>query len=420
MSLIGALFAGASGLNSNSQALNVLGDNISNLNTIGFKSSQPVFGDLFSSILDSNTTTSQIGRGSQLIGVLPSFTQGPLETTLNSLDLAVNGSGFFIVNDGADNFFTRAGQFGINVDNVIQNINGEILQGFAIDDLGVVATTLSNIDLTGVQSEPFATTNFTLGANLDPTDATFLSPITIFNSVGSEIALEIEFTKTGPNAWDYIISVPPGDGTINLANLNNSGSLEFDVNGTLTGVNGGAIADLEFLITYAAATPPAADQNIIWNLLDDTGIASNGFMTGFASISSNNSLVQDGFPSGSLTGLTVDSDGIINGMFSNGQTEGLFQIALANFLSPTGLTREGSNLFSATVASGEAIIGTANTGSRGEILGSVLELSNVDLVTEFISLIRTQRAFQASARVVTTADELLNEVINIMRGNSRV
>ncbi|MCH8207515.1 MAG: flagellar hook-basal body complex protein [Nitrospinae bacterium] len=243
------------------------------------------------------------------------------------------------------------------------------------------------------------------------------SPITIFNSVGSEIALEIEFNKTGPNAWDYIISVPPGDGTINLANLNNSGSVEFDANGILTVVNGGLV-NPEFFITYASATPPAADQTITWNLLD--GTVSNGFLTGFASISSNNSLVQDGFPSGSLTGLTVDSDGIINGMFSNGQTEGLFQIALANFLSPTGLTREGSNLFSATVASGEAIIGTANTGSRGEILGSVLELSNVDLVTEFISLIRTQRAFQASARVVTTADELLNEVINIMRGNSRV
>lgn len=152
MSLIGALFAGASGLNSNSQALNVLGDNIANLNTVGFKGSQPVFGDLFSSILDSNTTTSQIGRGSTLIGVLPSFAQGSFETTLNSLDLAVNGSGFFIINDGVNNFFTRAGQFGINLDSLIQNINGEFLQGFLIDDAGVVSTTLSNIDLTGVQS----------------------------------------------------------------------------------------------------------------------------------------------------------------------------------------------------------------------------------------------------------------------------
>lgn len=248
----------------------------------------------------------------------------------------------------------------------------------------------------------------------------FVSPITIFNSVGSEIVLSVEFTKQAGNAWNYIISVPAGDGTINLADLNNSGSLEFDVNGTLIGVNGGGLANLEFLITYGAATPPAADQNIIWNLLDVTLTVSNGFMTGFASASSNNSLVQDGFPSGSLVGLTVDSDGIINGIFSNGQTGQLYQIALADFLSPTGLTREGSNLFSATVASGEAIIGTANTGSLGQILGNTLELSNVDLITEFISLIQTQRAFQASARVVTTADELLSEAINLMRGNSRV
>ena len=411
MSLISTLFTGVTGLSGNASAMGVIGDNISNVNTVGFKESKAVFSDIFSSILTNGSVTSQLGRGSQLQGTIQSFSQGSFEASTNALDLAIDGSGFFVVNNGSGNFYTRAGQFRLNDDGLVQAITGEILQGNQILN-GVASTTTSNIDLAGVQSAPQASTTFQIGANLNSAAtaaSTFNTPITLYNSVGSQILLNVQFTKVAAsNSWTYALS--PSDGTVTSGG---SGTVTFDTSGQLATING-ALADQTIVIDYSAANPPAAAQTLTWDLVDNSG-ATNGKLTGFAAQSNNNSLVQDGFTTGTLVGLTVNAQGVIAGLFNNGQTDNLFQVVMADFLAPSGLTRQGQNLFAEAAESGQPVLGVAETGGFGAIVGQSLELSNVDLAEQFVTLIQTQQAFQASARIITTADDLLTEAVNLVR-----
>lgn len=411
MSLISTLFTGVTGLSGNSTAMSVIGDNISNVNTVGFKESKAVFSDIFSTILTNGSVTSQLGRGSQVQGTIQSFSQGSFESSSNALDLAIDGSGFFVVNNGSGNFYTRAGQFRLNDDGLVQSITGEILQGNQILN-GVASTTPSDINLAGVQSQPQASTTFEIGANLNAAATaatTFNSPVTLYNSVGTQVILNVQFTKVaGSNTWSYGLSTDgtPGTGA--------SGTVTFDTSGQLSSVNGGAPGDITITIDYSGSNPPAATQNLTWNLVDANGV-TNGKLTGFAAQSNNNSLVQDGFTTGTLVGLTVNSEGIIAGLFNNGQTDNLFQVIMADFLAPSGLTRQGQNLFAESAESGQPVLGTATTGGFGGIVGQSLELSNVDLAEQFVTLIQTQQAFQASARIITTADDLLTEAVNLVR-----
>jgi flagellar hook protein FlgE len=414
MSLISSLFTGVTGLSANSDAMGVIGDNISNVNTVGFKESKAVFSDIFSTILTNGSTTSQLGRGAQLQGTIQSFSQGSFESSSNALDLAIDGSGFFVVSPANSNgsFFTRAGQFRLNENGLVQAITGEILQGQQITN-GAVSTAVSDIDLAGVQSSPQATTTFTLGANLDASATaatTFTSPITTFNSVGDQVTVSIQFTKVA-NANQWTFAVSPSDGTITSGA---SGTVTFDTSGQLSLVNGAAVADQSIVIDFSAASTPAATQTLTWDLATPAGVA-NGKLTGFAAQSNNNSLVQDGFTTGTLVGLTVNDTGVISGLFNNGQTDELFQVTLADFLAPSGLTRQGQNLFVESAESGQPVLGTARTGGFGAIVGQSLELSNVDLAEQFVTMIQTQQAFQASARIITTTDDLLTEAVNLVR-----
>ena len=408
MGLISSLFTGVSGLRGNAEAMGVIGDNISNVNTVGFKGSKAVFSDIFSTILSNGSTTSQLGRGSQLQGTIQEFSQGSFESSSNALDLALDGSGFFVVNNGAGNFYTRAGQFRLNDDGLVQAITGEILQGSSISN-GVVSTSTTDIDLAGVQSSPQATTTFTLGANLDASATaatTFTSPVTTYNSVGTQIIVSLQFTKvSGANQWTYAVS--PSDGTVTSGA---SGTVTFDTSGALSSPT----TDQSIVIDFSAASTPAATQTLTWDLVNASG-TTNGKLTGFAAASNNNSLVQDGFTTGTLIGLSTSSDGKISGLFNNGQTSELFQVTLGDFLAPSGLTRQGSNLFAESAESGQPVLGTAETGGFGSIVGQSLELSNVDLAEQFVTMIQTQQAFQASARIITTTDDLLTEAVNLVR-----
>jgi flagellar hook protein FlgE len=418
MSLIGTLTTGVSGVLTNSRALNIIGDNISNVNTTGFKSSKAVFGDLFSTSLAGGTLTSQVGKGAQLLGSLQSFEQGAFENSTSALDLAVDGNGFFIVNDGTGNFYPRAGQFRVSEDGFVETLTGEVLQGFEITN-NVVGTNLTDVSLTGLQSSPQATTIFTLGAQLDGSavaGTTFNSPIQIFNSVGSQDIVNLQFTKIATAGNDWGVNFTSSLGVVTGAAVPPAFdvTLNFDTAGQLTGLNGGALADVTINLDYSAASPPATAQAVIWDLADAT-LASNGDMTGFATSSSNNSVIQDGFGSGILIGVAVDFDGTVAGLFDNGQSQPLFQLGLANFLSPTGLTRLGQNLFAESRLSGQPVISLPETGAFGSVLGNTLELSNVDLAEEFVQLIKTQQAFQASARIISTTDDLLTETVNLTR-----
>ena len=407
-SLLSSLFTGVSGLASNSEAMGIIGDNISNANTVGFKSSKAVFSDLFSTILANGSTTRQLGRGSQLSGSLKEFSQGAFEASTNALDMAIDGSGFFVVNNGTGNQYTRAGQFRLNENGLVQAVTGEVLQGQKITN-DVVSADVGNIDLAGVQSAPQATTTFTLGANLDgaaTAASTFTSPVTIYNSVGTQVIASIKFAKVADaNSWGYTISTSEGTLTSGA-----SGTVSFDSSGNLTSPT----TDQAIVIDYSAAKTPALTQNLTWDLIGSSGI-TNGKLTGFSAASNNNSLVQDGFSTGTLVGLTTNDTGVISGLFNNGQTDKLFQVTLGDFLAPSGLQRAGSNLFSETADSGQVVLGTAGTGGFGGITGQSLELSNVDLAEQFVTMIQTQQAFQASARIITTTDDLLTEAVNLVR-----
>ena len=407
-SLLSSLYTGVSGLSANSEAMGIIGDNISNVNTVGFKSSKAVFSDLFSTVLANGSTTRQLGRGSQLSGTLKEFSQGAFEASSNALDMALDGSGFFVVNNGSGNQYTRAGQFRLNDNGLVQTVTGQTLQGQRVTN-GTVSSTVEGIDLAGVQSSPEATTSFTLGANLDASSsstATFNSPISIYNSVGTQVTASIQFTKVdGANSWTYNISTSEGTLTSGA-----SGTVSFDNSGNLTS----PVTDPSIVIDYSASASPALTQTLSWDLVNSSG-TTNGKLTGFAAASNNNSLVQDGFSTGTLVGLTTDSTGIISGLFNNGQTDKLFQVTLGDFLAPTGLQRAGANLFSETADSGQVVLGTAGTGGFGGITGQSLELSNVDLAEQFVTMIQTQQAFQASARIITTADDLMTEAVNLVR-----
>ena len=407
-SLLSSLYTGVSGLSANSEAMGIIGDNISNVNTVGFKSSKAVFSDLFSTVLANGSTTRQLGRGSQLSGTLKEFSQGAFEASSNALDMALDGSGFFVVNNGTGNQYTRAGQFRLNDNGLVQTVTGQTLQGQRVTN-GIVSSTVESIDLAGVQSSPEATTSFTLGANLDASSsaaATFNSPISIYNSVGTQVTASIQFSKVdGANSWTYNISTSEGTLTSGA-----SGTVSFDNSGNLTS----PVTDPSIVIDYSASASPALTQTLSWDLVNSSG-TTNGKLTGFAAASNNNSLVQDGFSTGTLVGLTTDSTGIISGLFNNGQTDKLFQVTLGDFLAPTGLQRAGANLFSETADSGQVVLGTAGTGGFGGITGQSLELSNVDLAEQFVTMIQTQQAFQASARIITTADDLMTEAVNLVR-----
>ncbi len=411
MSLVATLFTGVSGLLGNAKAMNVIGDNIANVNTVGFKSSKAVFGDVFSQVLNNGSTSFQVGLGTQITDVIQSQTQGAFTNTTNALDIALDGEGFFIVSDGTSTAFTRAGQFFINDSGLVESSAGNLLQGQAISQTGTLGS-VGNIDLSSLQSSPQATTELTLGANLNAAAtaaSTFTTPATIVNSSGAEVVLNITWTKVaGSGAATYTYSISPSTGTITAGG---TGTIAFGPTGQLSTINGGALSDITVTIDFGTA---ANTQNVTWNLVDSTG-ATNGKLTGFAAESNNSSVVQDGFTTGTLIGLAVNTDGIINGSFSNGQNQNLFQISLAKFLSPTGLSRSGSNLFTETADSGQPVTGIANTGGFGGVVGQTLELSNVDLATEFTNLIQTQQAFQANARIISTTDDMLTETVNLVR-----
>ncbi len=419
MGLVTSMYSGVSGIAANSSNLSVISDNIANVNTIGYKSSNAVFSDLLSTILSNGSTTMQVGHGTQISAINSSFSQGSFESTSNATDLAIDGNGFFVVNNGSGNLYTRAGQFRLNNEGKLANPQGYTLQGYAITN-GVAGNTVGDIDLTGIQSSPSASTEFTAGINLDATASaatTFTTPVTLYNSVGQEVILNINFTKvSGANSWTFVPTTSVGTVDVDGAA---SGTISFDTSGALTSINGTTVGsgatEPVFNFDFSSSDPPAASAAISWDLLDSAGTASNGKVTGYAATANNSSMVQDGYTTGVLTGLSVDSDGIISGLFDNGQTQELSQLVLATFLNPGGLTKLGANLFSATADSGSATLGAARSGGFGAIIGDSLELSNVDLATEFVKMITTQQAYQAAARTITTADDLMTEAINLKR-----
>jgi flagellar hook protein FlgE len=431
MALTGALFSGVSGINSNGNAMNIIGDNIANVNTVGFKSARAVFFDL----LSAEVGGTKIGTGSRLAAASRLFIQGGVETTNSPTDMAIQGRGLFVLKDDqGGTFFSRAGQFSVDEAGNLSNPQGLSVQGVQLDLNGNPTSGLTNIILNQLVVSPTETGEISLAANLDaasvtpataiPADAVgtedtpgnwfassnFSTVVTVFDSLGQGHDLTFLFRKSAVvNQWDYRVVANAGEITggtaAELQQVNGSGGLlAFNADGTLdtTTTN---ITDIG---------PIAWSNGASAQTIDSTDVVFAG-TTQFALPSAVSVLNQDGSQSGILRGINIGNDGVITGLFTTGGTQPLFRLAVADFANPEGLTHLGNSLFLESPDSGPVLIGSPGDGSFGTVLSGSLELSTVDLATEFVKMVTTQRGFQASARTITVTDSLLEEVSNLKR-----
>ena len=437
MALTGALFSGVSGLTANGNAMNIIGDNIANVNTVGFKSSRAVFSDLLSAEIGGT----KIGLGSRLASSDRLFVQGGVETTNSATDLAIQGQGLFILKDAqGGTFYSRAGEFSLDKDGNLSNPAGLAVQGVQLDSTGNPVSGLTNIVISQLVVAPAATDTVNLAANLDatatapasgiPTDAAgtkdtpgnwfaasnFSTVVTVYDSLGQGHDLTILFRKTGTaNQWAYRVVANSGEisgGTAGeLQQVNAAGGeLVFNPDGTLDTT----------VSSSSANTTVTAIGPITWSdgATNQTIAAANFVFTGtsqFALPSSVSQSNQNGTQSGILKGTSIGTDGVITGQFTSGGTQPLFRIALGSFANPQGLQHLGNSLFLQSPDSGPVLIGSPGDGSFGTVLSGSLELSTVDLATEFVKMVTTQRGFQASSRTITVTDTLLEEVANLKR-----
>jgi flagellar hook protein FlgE len=510
MGIQSSLYTGVSGLNANGNAMTVLGNNIANSNTIGFKSSRSVFSDMLSASVSGSGGTSQVGRGVGLSTVDNIFSQGTFENTESNTDLAIEGPGFFMVSNpetGATNY-TRAGAFNFNEDGTLVNPEGFAVQGYYLDpDSGETMGDITDLQIETKTFSPAKETDrvdlmTNLNANspylgdegdgVSPFDITnpsetsnYASSVRVFDSLGREHLVTTYFNKLDPAAnpegymqweahtvvngseiegWDTdfsewaevgrsMLTFDTGGRLVNTKDLSESiyghtgGDTDgdgvlfgdeitpstdwsysedtdraYDADGNLYETTSTAAepypltTDTEKYEGDLAPSTPTLADSLSWNNESDGGQAID-FAFGATQYSSESDVIsqdQNGYSTGTLVSLSIDSEGNILGNYSNGEPRKLARIALAKFSNPLGLTKVGNNLYEASDESGTPVIGTVGSGV-GKIFTNSLEMSNVDLAQEFVKMITTQRGFQANSKIITTTDELLGELINLKR-----
>ncbi|CAN5228137.1 flagellar hook protein FlgE [soil metagenome] len=404
--MLRSLFSGISGLRSHQTMLDVTGNNIANVNTTGFKSSQTQFQDALSQVVQNasgaqagtgGTNPAQVGLGVRVAGVTTNFTQGASQLTGRSTDMMIQGDGFFAVRKGTDTFYTRAGGFDFDATGqMVLPGEGALVQGWAAVN-GVIDTNGPLTDLkvpAGTLMGAVATTSANYEGNLqsDAAAGTVIErAVTAYDSTGVERQISMTLTKA---ASGWTMSASDGTATYPAA----------------------PATSIPLVFTAAGALDPAASG------LTGTGSFALGAVTvdmskvtGFAGVQTIAASTQDGHSAGTLQAFSLGADGTITGSFSNGLKQAIGRIALASFTNPAGLEKAGGSLFRTTVNSGNAQVGAAGTGGRGGLAGGALEMSNVDLSSEFTNLIIAQRGFQANSRVITTSDEVLQELVNLKR-----
>jgi flagellar hook protein FlgE len=408
--------AALSGLNANSNALNVVGNNIANANTIGFRSSSITFSDVFANRygarLNGAGNALQIGDGVQTAAIHTNFEQGNLNESGSSLHAAIQGNGFFVVrNSDGGAGYTRAGDFTVNNQGFLVASNGGQVQGYQAQN-GVIPSGagLSSLQIPlGQTLAPHATTNASFRLNLDATAATGSVahvPIEVYDSLGTKRSLDLAFTRQADGS--FLMNATVGGNAATSAPV----SFTFDSNGVLT--SPGSLSIVPDQTQLGNAVLPSID--IALRATNADGTPGDFNITSYESdmSSSVSSIAQDGFGAGELNGAAVDQNGNIYGVFTNGQSRIVGQYALANFNSTEGLGRQGGNMFSETIGSGQATIGAPGGGGRGLIAGGYLEQSNVNITNEFIDLIEAQRGFQANSRVITTLNQTFQDLLQIL------
>jgi len=427
MSLYGALLTGVSSLDANARSLSITSSNIANVNTVGYKTTTADF----STFLASSGMSGDISPASvNVTGLQRLSQQGLITSTNSSTDLAINGNGFFIVTDNpatpTNTVYTRAGAFSADANGLLRNSAGFYLEGWTLNPDGTMPANRSSLDVINLGSvngtaEP--TTTLTLKANLQSSAAPvagyvagdmyagtvtpqFEQTINVYDSQGGARPMQLAFVKTAADAWAYEISYQGNVADIGGAGNNpvQSGTITFNADGTL-------------------AVPPTATFNIPWDA--STGLVTQPMTISFGSTGGSNGVTQfdspsaltgatiDGAPYGSLTAVSVDDQGYVTALFDNGIEKRVFKVALATFPSPDSLAPISGNAYRLTDASGNATVLEAKTGGAGSIASNALEASTVDLAKEFSNLITTQRAYSAATRIVTTADQMLQELMQI-------
>jgi flagellar hook protein FlgE len=413
MALSSALYSGISGMNTNGTAMSVIGNNIANTNTVGFKSSRTVFSDLLASSVNGSGGASQVGRGTGLSTVDNLFSQGTFETTESQTDLAIEGEGLFVVREeGSESlYYTRAGSFSFDGEGYLTNAEGYRVQGkpYVNGVLSSAGATDIMVDINaGIPAQ--MTSTMTLSTNLDanapiitaafdPTDTStynYSNSTNIYDSLGNTHLLTTYFTKSADNTWDWNV-VDENNATV-YSSATAGNSLVFDTAGKQ--VSGGTA-------TLGPLTPGAgtAPMTIAFALTNTTQFANDSQVI---------SQTQNGYGAGNLTNISIDNEGNVLAKYSNGEEMAVSRIVLAKFSNFSGLRKEGASLFSATGESGPPRIGVPGS-ELGNIFTNALEQSTVDLAAEFVKMITTQRGFQANSKVITTTDEMLSELINLKR-----
>jgi flagellar hook protein FlgE len=434
MSLYSALTIGVAGLAANSMALGATSSNIANVNTVGYKN-QTIN---FQTFLNVPGMAGNASAGVSAVIGQDVTTQGLPTSTSSPTDLSISGNGFFVVQTNPSNTaqqeYTRAGSFTPDENGNLKNAAGLYLMGWQLDSQGNIptnTTTLSLINVSALSGKAQATARLGIQANLQSSSAAvpgyvagdmtagtvppdFQRTINIYDSQGGSQPISFSFVKTGANTWAYEAAYAGAAANLSSANPIGTGTVTFNSDGTMKNVNGASPASGTFnlSIPWAASTGLAA-QTVAVNL---GAVGGTSGLTQFDSASTLNGTSPDGSPFGAITGVTVAKDGTVTAQFSNGLSQGVYKLPIATFTNADGLGQVNGNAYIATKNSGAANINLANTGAAGGIAAQSLEASTVDLATEFTNLITTQRAYSASARIVTTADKMLQELEQLPSG----
>ncbi len=397
-----------SGLSAASSALDVTSNNISNANTVGFKNSQAEFADVYASgAVNLNTSTG--GEGVRVVTAAQQFTQGDISTTSTPLDMAINGNGFFTLNSPSGTVYTRNGQFSEDQTGNVITSTGQFLQVYPpLPNGGFNTGALQNLNLETAQSAPVPTTGGNVILNLpsndpaipaatvfnpaDPTTYSQSTSTTVYDSLGNSYPATLYFTQTTtPGTWAVNM-------TVNGQSAGPAQTLTFSATGQVSSAPS---------LTFGGFSPAdgaTAPMSMAFNFAQTTQYGTQFAVT---------SIIQNGYTTGQLSTVSVDPTGVVSAVYTNGRTTELGQLAIANFPNPQGLQQLGDTNWAQTFSSGTVVQGTANSAGFGSIQSSALESSNVDLTTELVNMITEQRAFQANAQVITTADQMSQTVIGI-------
>ncbi len=431
MSLTNALFSSVSGLETASTAISVIGDNIANANTTGFKEKRAEFSAVLGQNITAGSGFAQVGAGARVNDVRTIFSQGVFEKTARGTDLGIEGQGFFVMEGGSGTSYTRSGMFGFDSAGTLVDTTGNRVQGYGIDPTtGSSNGVLGDITINAQLTAPQATSTIDMNVNLNAGDPTVFAPgafdpaspestsnesqvVRIYDSLGQPRSATVYFSKTGAGNWDYNVTLASADAQTPSATdpvvVQATGTLIFDGNGGLSG--GTPSQTITFNVNGDSGATPA--QSIELSLGSFPAVAGEDNTTQFSQPYQINSVSQDGFSAGTLESLDITREGFVNGVFSNGVTASLSQLALANFVGVEGLQDVGGSKLIESVSSGAPLIAAAGSGSLGSIRSSTLEKSNVDLAQQFVNLIVSQRAFQANTRTASVANELMANLVQL-------